>query len=135
MAEYSASTTDDLPRTERISENLGIMTGEVDIDNYNTTLAEITSITSKFESVLAVVVDGLSTNGYVVKWDRSNKSFKCFNPTNIDTSSGTVADALGWASGGAFVSANSGHTEAATAAEAATDDTIGKVNFVAFGIM
>ena len=54
MAAYAASVTSEMKRAERITQNLGIFVGTVDISNYNSTLVEIEDITGKFKEVLAV---------------------------------------------------------------------------------
>lgn len=96
MAAYGATITADVTR-ERISRELCLMSGICVIDNYNTTGAEITDITSYFGTIIRVVCEGLSTGGYVVRWNTTDKCFHAFYPTNAASTHthayGTLSDA------------------------------------------
>lgn len=134
MAAYAATVSVDLPRTERLDRELAIITGTCDITNYNQTGAEITDITKYFTSVVRVICDGVSDNGYLVKWDATDKCFHAYYPTHIAATTGTVNDALGFATGSnAFVTANADHTANSEGAEVADDTDVGEVNFIAIG--
>jgi len=139
MASYAATVTLDTPGVERISRNYGMLAGKCNITNYNTTGVEITGITKYFkdDSVdIRVISDGVSENGYVIRWDPTDKCFHAFYPTAITSSSGTVNDALGFATGSnAFITANAAHSARAAAAEVEDDVDVGEVNFVAFGMI
>lgn len=81
MAAYAATVTLDTPRPGRLgSSPMGVLSGTCNLTNYNTTQAEITTITKAFkpDGKLRVVADGLSSNGYVVKWDVTAKAFKAY---------------------------------------------------------
>jgi hypothetical protein len=107
MAAYASTTTLDRPTVQKLagSRGLAVLTGVVNITNYNqTTLAEITAITGKFRNAPNVVCSGVS-NGAVkqlVRWDATAKSFRCYVPT--------------------------------TGVETATDVNVGSVHFQAFGV-
>lgn len=79
MAAYAQTTTLDTPHTERISRNLGIISGKCDITNYNQTGVEITDITDHFKTLFRVLVDGASDEGHICRWNTTDKCFHAFN--------------------------------------------------------
>lgn len=105
MAAYASTTTIDHRRSERVSRNLFMVVGKCDITNYNQVGAEITDITKHFKTILRVIADGISDNGYGVRWNTTDKCFHSFTFPDL----------------------------AAAAAETADDTDVGEVNFVAFG--
>ena len=118
MAAYAQTTVVDFDRAERISRNFGVVTGSVDVTNYNQTSTEITDITNKFTGTNPrVVVDGISDNGYLMRWDTTDKSIHAFYPTDASDQTPT-ADIV-----------------AAAATEVANDVDVGVVNFHAIGLM
>lgn len=76
---WTETTTVDMPRPERISQNLGIITGSTDLTEYHTTGVEITDITKYFKKVLSVVCDGMSDNLYITSWDETDSCFHAFS--------------------------------------------------------
>lgn len=112
MADYACSITFDTPRPQRISRDLVLITGEANLTNYNTSQssAEITDITGKFKSTMAVVADGFSEDGYGIYWDRGTKTFKAFYP-------------------------NTGDSGDEAGSEVSNDVNVGKFNFVAIGLI
>lgn len=97
MAAYAATITLDSTRAERISRNLGILTGSCNITNYNTTLAALTDITGKFTSVKQVLCDTVSTSGYHVRWISASSSFKAYvQTTGVEVASDTAIGTFGF---------------------------------------
>ena len=160
MAAYAATVTADIPHAERISRNYGMLIGKCDITNYNTTGAEITDITRYFDDTttsVRVICDGLSDNGYVVRWNTTDKCFHAYYPTAAQNATLTITDDDSAASNGVavyfdedgtatdrllFVSpTNTDGTDscvsvaAAAGGEVADDVDVGEVNFTAFGII
>jgi len=152
MGAYAETTTFDLPRVEKISNNLGIISGECDLTNYNTTGAEITDLTGKFKSILRVICDGMSKNGFIPRWNATDKCFHAFYPVTAHTHtislSAThaggaielVAEADASALGNAGGAARTGITgidnaTAAAGGEVANDVDVGEINFFAIGII
>jgi hypothetical protein len=70
------------------------LSGKANITNYNQTLVEVSNITRNFKTVQNVVCEGVSTNGYIVRWDRTSKSFKCFYPRAAQAVAGSGANAI-----------------------------------------
>jgi len=138
MADYACTVTLDLPR-QRISRDLHILVGKVDLTNYNTTGAEITDITGKFISLKRVIVDGFSDNGYLVRWNTTDKCLHAFYPRAAQaavagltiTASGAahVTDAQAITVAAGFRSA----VDVAAGSEVANDVDVGEVNFIAIG--
>jgi hypothetical protein len=71
-----------------------MISGKANITNYNRTLVEVSNITRNFRTTQNVVSEGVSTLGYVVRWDRTSKSFKCFYPRAAQAVAGTGANAI-----------------------------------------
>ena len=92
MAAYASTVTSTMKRAVKIDQVLGIglFVGEVNITNYNPTLAEITGISKKFKSVLAVVC-ACSDLGYLFEWVDASKSLKVFAPSQIKVRTGSTA--------------------------------------------
>lgn len=82
MAAYAATVTPTFPTVQKLAQGgMGLFGGSVAISNYNSTLAEVTGITLKFKATPDVICDGVSTNGYLVRWVKASKAFKCFYPS------------------------------------------------------
>lgn len=79
---YTASVTLTPRKTERISRSFGMVHGTCDITSYNQTGAEITDITGYFHTDPVVICDGMTDNGYIVRWNTTDKCFHAFYPTN-----------------------------------------------------
>ena len=148
MAVYAATVTLDTPKPGRLGNSpMGVLSGTCNLSNYNTTQSEITTITKAFlpNGKLRVVADGLSSNGYAVKWDTTAKAFKAYR---VGTGTGTLTIASGTAATHPVgVSGASGNlvsdttysgigtvaTAAAALAEAANDINVGTFNFIVVG--
>ena len=93
MAAYASTTTLDHPTAMRLaSNNFKLLSGQCDITNYNQTGAEITGITKFFGAdAPRVISDGFSTNGYMIRWNRTDKCFHAFYPTKAITPAGSVS--------------------------------------------
>ena len=147
---YESTVTLDFPWAKKIGHSLYMLSGKVDVINYNQALAEITGITRKLRRVYNVICDGISANGFVPRWDRTAKSIKCFYPTKAITPAGTNAaeeshthteNTAGTYVQNATTGAGSLHnhtfTGTAVAAQAGTevvnDVAVGEINFVAYG--
>lgn len=88
MGAYAATASLNLPNPVRIgSSRVGVVFGSVNVTNYNTTLAEITGITGVFRSAPRVMLGGISSNGYLVKWDSTAKAVKAYKSPLITASS------------------------------------------------
>lgn len=87
MAAYASSVTLYTPKVERISKNLGIIAGQINITNYNSTTTEETTITRLFKaSGTAAIAKGIlsltvvsSENGYLWTFDKATGKFKLYN--------------------------------------------------------
>lgn len=98
MAAYASSVTLYTPKAERISRNLGIVCGQIDITNYNSTTTEETTITRLFKaSGTAAIAKGItslvvtsSEKGYLWAFDKSTGKFKIYQTATV-TPAGTVA--------------------------------------------
>lgn len=155
MAVYASTTTLDIPRVERLFRNLAVVPGKCDITNYNQVGAEITALTKKFKNIIRVICDGFSDNGFLVRWDVTDKCFHAFYPTaaaealfNVkdNDNAGTVGVPLYFDEDGTlsdrvqFVSpTNVDGTDtniditAAAGGEVADDVDVGEISFLAIG--
>lgn len=110
MAAYAYSVTSDMRKVAKLGDVVGyaMYAGQVNITNYNaTTKPEITEISDKFKSVIAVTF-ACSDSGQVFRWDAVNNTIECF------------------ASGG---------TAGVPLAEEATDTDCGEASFIAMGLI
>lgn len=146
MAAYASTVTKDHPNAERLSRSFGMIVGKCDITNYNTTGAEITDITKYFNDDtvdIRVICDGVSDNGYLVRWNTTDKCFHAFYPRSAQaavttdkltiTASGAanITDGQSVTVNAAFRSA----VDAAAGTEVIDDVDVGEVNFMAIGLM
>jgi hypothetical protein len=154
MAVYIAVVTMDHPRPERISKNFSMMVGKCNITTYSKTGVEITDITKWFDDTtvpIVVICDGLSTTGYLIRWDRTDKCFHAFDPTAahlhlinlsavhagnaIELSANSNGAALGEAGGVGYtgITGIQNNTVAPGSEAAETIGAVGEVNFIAIG--
>lgn len=160
MAAYAASVT--INNTMKAVGALGVVSGVIDVTNYNTTLAEITGVTGQFRGdPWNVMVDPISENGYIVRWDYTSLAIKAYYPTislthdhdflvigggtvvtdgnlGVDASGDLVkVEAANLTIEGADSAADGGVLSEALAAaagsEVVADVDIGTVRFLAFG--
>lgn len=80
MAAYAATVTSTMSKPEKISAVTGlrVFCGEVNITNYNQTLAAITGISGKFKTIYSVVA-GVSDNGHIFEWVDASNAFKVYH--------------------------------------------------------
>ena len=141
MAAYAATVTLDIPHVERISRNLGILTGICDVTNYNSTLVAITGITGYFKTILSCIAEGTSDNGYLFTWITASLAFKCWYPRpaqTADTADRLTITASGAANitDGQSVTVNAAFrsaVDASAAGQLADDVDAGAVRFIAVG--
>jgi|SRR3972149_7942973 len=79
MAAYAATTTINGKKAQKIAPGVGMITGRVALSNYNSTLAAITGISSRFKSIYTVVAS-VSSTGALPTWVTASKAFKCYVP-------------------------------------------------------
>ena len=79
MAVYAASVTSLLRASVKVDQVTGVAFygGEVNITNYNPTLAAITGISGKFKSILSCVA-AVSDAGYLFEWIDASNAFKVY---------------------------------------------------------
>jgi len=106
MAAYASTVVKLNSKTSRGPRNLGTLVGTCDITNYNTTGAEITDITGAFGKLLTVTA-GVSDNGYICRWDRTDNCFHAYYP---DSTEATHTHAVALDSGAS--GAEAAHTHA-----------------------
>ncbi len=161
MTAYTATVTSPLRHALKIDNvtGVGLYYGTCAVSNYNQTLAEITSITGKFKTAPHVVTEGVSSNGYLVRWDTTGKSFKAYYPDAVHTHTLYVATGATDSSGArvnaatnslamnnaaasiAGIAAASGsaggivQSTAVAGSQVASDVDVGSVKFVAYGIL
>ena len=148
MTAYTATVTLDVPRPGRLGNTpMGVIGGSCNLSNYNQTLAEITAITGLFLTggKLRVIADGLSSNGYVCKWDTTSKAFKAYRQGGgtgtLTIASGTAAThAVGVSGAGGTLVSDTTYSGIGTVSttgtalvEAASDTDIGTFNFLVVG--
>src|SRR6266550_9161348 len=84
MAVYATTTTLDTPRATRIGNSpMGVLSGSVNLTNYNSAKVAVTAITGQFRggSNLRVIPEAVSSNGQLVAWDEASSAFKCYVTT------------------------------------------------------
>lgn len=92
MAAYAATVTvPDVVAKKLAATGLAIARGTINVTNYNTTGVESTGVTSLFRSAPTVLLGGMSTNGYMVAWDTTDKCVHAFYPSIAITPAGTGA--------------------------------------------
>ncbi len=107
---YTATVTVDFPQPKQLPRfGEGVISGTVTISEYNSTLAEITGITKYFKRIHGVAPMGVTTSGYPLNWDNSEKAFKAFKGDYSASIDGPLV-------------------------EASDGTNLGSVKFLAFGI-
>lgn len=87
----SITVTKDMPRVERLSRGLGILTGSIAFDSsYPTGGEDAGDISDYFKSMLCLLIE--AHGGYLFEYDRTNDKIKALAPVNVIASTG-VADA------------------------------------------
>lgn len=97
MAAYAQTTTIDQRVPFKVPGQPGykMITGSINLTNYNATLAEITAITGKFKAAPRVILEGISSGGHLVTWVAASKSVKALVSTTgaeaaTDVNVGTI---------------------------------------------
>lgn len=86
----AVTITKDQPFVERISKNLGMLTGTIAFDaSYPTNGESVTDITRYFKTCLRVTCDNKS--GYAFEWDKTNSKIKVFTQ-GLTTGATAAAD-------------------------------------------
>ena len=149
---FSISVKSPMKHAERISRSVGIFAGQISISSYATTLIECTQITRHFipigntettaalfpKGLISVVADPISDSGFLFRWDATTGAFQCYYPTSIVFSGSATGGNLTWDSALAGVGmqcASAPGTFFSVGREAAANDLVGKVNFVAIGFI
>ncbi len=103
MAAYAAAVTSVMKRAVKLDaiEGIYMYAGQCDVTNYNTSLVEITGITGKFGSIIAVIAQGSSDTGWVPQWVTASGAFKMWEG-NYDGSDGPLQQASNDDDTGAF---------------------------------
>lgn len=80
MAAYAATVVIKSRYHDKVGlGKLGIIRGTVAVTNYNTTTAPITDITKHFRDDPTVIIEGVSTTGYLGNWiGGSTDTVKCW---------------------------------------------------------
>lgn len=165
MAAYASTVTSALLKGVKVDMVTGVymFAGRCDVTNYNTTLVAITAISDKFRSIISVVANAISDNGYLVEWINASSAFKAYYATaaaaahahdfvvaagtigtnmemglDINTDSAEVVGAAG-ITADRTLNANtpvavSGAVSATAALEVASDVDIGAFDFIAYGL-
>ena len=140
MAAYAATVTSKMKDAERISRSLGVYAGTVNISNYNAALVEITGISRYFltgtGTIVSVVANGPTANGYNLAWNYASNAFKAYAPTNIVFSGSATGANVTWDSAlNAFQAVSKAGTHLAEGKEVADNTDLGTVTFVAIGFI
>lgn len=85
---------------------IGVISGSANLTSYSTSKTTLTAVNALFRNLYRVVTDGVSSNGYAVRWDTAAKAFRAYD--------------TGAASGNAL-------------AEAVNATNVGTFNFLAIG--
>ena len=156
---YTATVTGDYIHVEKQQQAVGVYSGSIALTSYDT-LAEITDITKMFKGGKPrVIVDGVSSNGYLCRWDSTAKAVRAFYPGIASAHThdiliiggGTITSTLGTDAQPALTknaatnqtiaganSATKGGVVAATPTPAAGSEVaaavnVGTINFIAIG--
>lgn len=147
------TVTLDTPKPGRLGNSpMGVLSGSVNISSYDTAHPEVTTITKAFlpAGKLRVTVCAFSSNGYIVFWDATSKSFKAYRPSGtsgaqtLNISSGTPAThPLGVTSGGGVLVSDASYASvggisvpsftAGAGTEATASTNVGTCDFIAVG--
>lgn len=108
MALYAATVTSKMLHAVRVGK-FGILAGEVDITNYNTTRIAITGISGKFKSIIGCVA-GPSDLGFMFEWIDVDNAFKAYLGDYNNAADGPLI-------------------------EVGVDIDVGSAHFIAFGLL
>lgn len=90
------------------SGKFGLVTGVTNLTAYDTNKVPVAAITGRFRTLYRVICDGVSSNGYAMRWDIAAQAFRAYD--------------TGGAAGGAL-------------SEAVAATNIGTFSFVAAGLI
>lgn len=77
------SVTLDTPKPSRLGNSvMGVLSGSVNVSSYDTSHPAVSAITGLFigSGLLRVTPNGLSSSGYLIRWDKASNSFKAYVP-------------------------------------------------------
>lgn len=143
MAAYASSVTVQTNGAERISRNLGIIIGKIDITNYNSTTTEETNITRYFKAsgqtglekgILSLQITS-SENGYVLGFNKSTGKFKAYRTGSSAIGTAALSTTDTYTDAAVNAAINGVTTTAAAMAEVANDVDLGTFDFVAIGFV
>jgi hypothetical protein len=157
MGAYAATLVKDSPTVLKLSPKVGLLFGTVNITNYNSTIGDV-GIAAYFKTVKQVICSGVSSLGYLVRWDSASGGFKCYYPDGAAVPAGTISAgvvAVTAGTAGDAVTNNNGVLNStggqdlavaaqtftgtaatkAAAVEVANDVNVGLVDYIAIGIM
>ena len=135
--------TYDLPRAEKISNNVGIITGKISFDSSYPTGGESLDLTDRLQTVLCVMFENKS--GYMFEYDYTNKKVKVYYPTKSQSSNlaatVTITGNTGDGDAGTYnvsFSGEKGEVDAGAGEEVGngTDlSSLTNVRFIAYGLV
>lgn len=102
MAAYAATVTLNQRVPIKLPGGIGMVTGKVDVTNYNQTLAEITGITKFFRAAPTVILGGVSDSGFHGRWDATAKAVKVYTGDNDNAADGPSVQAASDVDAGEF---------------------------------
>jgi len=96
------TTTLDLKFPQKVGGygKLGLISGTSTISSYSTSKVAVTAITGLFRNLYRCVADGVSSNGYAMRWDVSAQAWRAY--TTGSALSGVLAEATNAANIGSF---------------------------------
>ena len=91
MAAYAATVSSSMDRAIEVSRGIAIYAGTTALTNYNSTLAAITAITGKFDTVFTVV-PGATSSGFRPSWVAASSAFKMWKNSGTNGADVEVGD-------------------------------------------
>lgn len=67
----------------------GGMSGTITISSYSQTKVAYAALTGKFKSLKRCIIDGISSNGYLCRWDTATNTVRAYIPGGTVTATGT----------------------------------------------
>lgn len=143
MAAYASTVTLHTNGAERISRNLGIVAGQINITNYNSTTTEETDITRNFvasgqsgltKGILSLQITG-SENGYVANFDKTTGKFKLYTVGGNAIGTAALSTSDTYTDAAVNTAINGVTVTAGALTELANDTDAGTFDFVAIGFI
>ena len=136
MAAYASTVTLTFPTPIKINKYLWVLTGKIDVTNYNQTGAEITAISGEFNKVIRIICDGISDNMYLTRWNTTDKCVHAFYPFYAYANSivaGANNSLVKISTTGPSEVGGTGTAYGQPAVEVEDNVDVGEVNFIAYG--